>query len=63
MAVTLQGRTAVGASTSAFRVDALPEFGSLDTTAIPEIIYTPDDDYTGPDSFTYHAVGGDRDCA
>jgi hypothetical protein len=43
-----------------FGVDTLPHFGILSGTP-PDLIYTPNPDYNGQDSFTYHANDGQLD--
>ena len=39
-------------------VDSMPEHGAL-TGSVPDLIYTPDPDYAGEDTFTFTAAAGD----
>jgi hypothetical protein len=56
-AIQLAASDADGDSLS-FSVVAGPSHGSLTGTA-PNVVYTPDDDYNGPDSFTFSAADND----
>jgi len=56
IAVTLQGQD-VGGGPLTFEVDQQPLFGVL-TGTIPDLIYTPMENMTGQDKFTYFASNG-----
>lgn len=58
-AITLTGSDAEGDSLS-FQVITQPDHGTLSGTE-PDLTYTPDNDYTGPDSFTFQALDGQMD--
>lgn len=53
--VNMIGRDSLGKSITYNIVDN-PTNGSLGTVSGNVVVYTPDDDYTGPDSFTYKVV-------
>lgn len=59
--VTLSGYDPEG-ETLAFEIVAAPEHGTLSGTA-PDLVYTPEADYVGADSFTFKAVAGGRESA
>ena len=41
-----------------FSIVTLPQHGTLDDSQLPTVVYTPDSNYNGPDSFTYVASDG-----
>jgi VCBS repeat-containing protein len=57
--ITLTGSDADGDALT-WSIQTPPEHGSLSGTA-PDLVYTPDDDYFGPDSFTIRANDGTLD--
>jgi len=44
-----------------FRIVNSPQNGSLDTSNIPSVTYTPNTDYVGPDQFTFKVNDGEFD--
>jgi hypothetical protein len=56
VAITLSGSDVDGDDIS-FALLTLPAFGSLSGT-MPDLIYTPNPDFNGSDSFTYNATDG-----
>lgn len=59
-AITLASRGFGGVSGVAYRIETLPQHGTLNVTTgqdltNPNIVYTPKPGYGGPDSFTYSA--------
>ncbi len=59
--ITLSGMDVEG-SALAFTILAGPSHGSLSGTA-PDLVYTPEADYNGPDSFTFQVNDGQLDSA
>jgi len=57
LSLTLLGLDADG-DQLAFTIIALPENGAL-TGLLPDLVYTPDADYLGPDSFAYTVSDGE----
>ena len=54
--VTLSGSVGNGAAVS-YRIEQAPTHGTLSGSG-PDIVYTPEANYNGPDSFTYRATYG-----
>ncbi len=41
-----------------FSISSAATHGSLDVSSLPTVVYTPEDNYNGPDSFSYRAHDG-----
>jgi subtilisin-like proprotein convertase family protein len=59
--ITLTASDADEGATLSYAIVAPPAHGSLDTSLLPVVTYTPEADYAGPDSFTFQANDGEAD--
>ncbi len=61
LGITLTGSDTENDSLT-FHIDSFPSHGNLTGTP-PALVYTPDDDWNGDDSFTFHVNDGEYDSA
>ena len=63
MTITLQGTDVDTGDTLTYAIDTPPSNGTLDTSNLPDVLYTPDIDYVGSDSFDFVVNDGTEDSA